>query len=287
MQLRRGAVSVTNGNSTVRGVYAVLLTGVTGSFAQGEDLFWGSDGIGVVVRHDTIAQKLFFTRASGSAPIPTDGVRNLASTKTGTVLSLASDSTPNFATELAGPGGPKLFSLLESGVFYNATPANADALTLSGAYTGLSNVEAAYAIVRDFETYFFWPVPAPSDIDLASILSRTLAAIGASLYGPAKTTPTLGTNWAHGASSLVQFWKDADRMVHLSGKAVNTSDSVPSTIFTLPIGYRPTYARRFAIVVANTAIGVLEITTGGAATVVLGALNTSVYLDGVSFRGEA
>ena len=288
MQLSRGSVSVTNGSTTVRGLYVTLLTGGVGApFDPAEAISWGAGGVGVVSRHDAVGGWLYFARTAGPAPVALDVISNGGATKTGTVASLASTSVPDFATELAGPGGPKLFTVYSSGVFYSVASAAVDSIVLTGAYAAASELEADYAIIRDFTTYFGWPIPAPNDSDVGSILTRSFTAVDAAIYGPAKTTPTLDSGWVNHGSSAIAYWKDSDRVVHLSGAGINALGSTPSTIFTLPVGYRPLYAQRVPIIVGTTSMGVVEIATTGVVSVVSGAMTVAVYLDGITFRGDA
>ena len=288
MQLRRGMVTVTIGSASVRGVYVASLTGVSGSaFTVGEDLLWGVDGVGLATSHDTIASTLYFTRLSGEIPASGVTVRNPGNTKIGSIASFASTSVPDFSFELSGPGGPKIFTTLGSGLFYNVLSQGLDFISLAGEYQGATTPQTLYAIVRDYTVHFGWPVPAPSDIDLASILSRAFASIDSTLYGVSKIAPTFAANWSNVSGSVVTYYKDADRVVHLQGAAVNALDAAPSLLFTLPTGYRPLYAQRFPVIVSTVSMGVVEVAVNGDVTVVAGLISAAVYLGSISFRGEA
>lgn len=288
MQIRRGKVAVTSGSPTVRGVYVANVTGVVGTFLLNEGVTWGSSGVGVVVRHDTIGGKLLFTRSSGEYPTPGVGFVNTGATKAATCSSLASDSTPNFTSELVSTPVGALFSVQESGVLYSiASSTGVDFVTLAGNYAGTTNPEAAYWIVRDFSAHFGVPLPRAGDIDLPSIAERAIADLDSNLYGTLKTSLTLSGNWSDATLSDGEYWKDADRMVHLSGAVKNTVDSVPSVICTLPAGYRPSYTRRFACAAGDVASGVVEINVGGTVTAIAGPISVALYLDNIHFRAEA
>ena len=282
MQLRRGAVSVSTGFATVRGVYVAALTSVVGTFLPGEQLRWGATGAGICVRHDTIASKAYFTRSSGAAPVAGDGLRNIPSTKTSTIASLASDSTPNFSTELAGPGGPKIFTVQESGVFYNITSEAADSFELAGNYGGTTDPESAYVIVRDFTPHFNWPIPGAGDIDLASIIGQLAVRIDQAVWGGLKLGVTFGTNWANAPGLSTEFWANGDRTVSLSGAGRNVINTVPHVMLTLPVGYRPLYERHFPTAKGHE----ISINIAGQVTVLTGLLNDAVYVDGINFRAE-
>ena len=283
MQLRRGRVSLTNGFNTVRGVYAANLTAVVGTFIPGEQLRWGASGQGICTSHDTIASKVYFTRSSGPAPAAGDGLQNIPGTKTSTISSLASDSTPDFSTELAAPGGTPIFSVQESGVFYNVVTPLADSFSLSGNYLGDTDPESAYEIVRDFESHYGWPFPGAGDIDVASIIGQLVVRQGQTLYGPAKTAAAYAANWSDVTGLPVEHWKDADRMVHLSGAAKNTVGAVPLAALTLPAGSRPGVTRYFSTYDGHK----VQISAAGVVTVITGALNVAVYFDNIHFRAEA
>lgn len=288
MQLRVGTVAVTNGDIEVRGVYVAVYTSLVGTpFAPGAAIRWGTTGLGVVTYHDSGSSRVSFYRTSGELPVIGGTIISVAGPTTSVMLSSwTSESVPNFSTELSGPGGPKLFSVIESGVVYNVIATTTDSFTLAGAYGGVTELSVWYTITRDFTPYFSWPQPAPGDVDLAALLSRLIALVDAQLYGPAKSTPTLSTNWSHISGSIVRYWKDADRMVRLSGAGVNVIDSAPSEVFTLPVGYRPTYSKRFPIIIDSVTIGVVSVAPSGAVVVESGALGVAVYLDTISFRGE-
>lgn len=52
--------------------------------------------------------------------------------------------------------------------------------------------------------------------------------------------PAFEGNWHQQASGLpCRFWRDPDGIVTVEGSFDNDVDSIPSTIFTLPTGYRP------------------------------------------------
>lgn len=284
MQLRRGVVTVTTGSPTVRGVYVAVVTGVSGTFVPTEVVSWTGGGLGVVTHHDTIASKLYFTRTSGPVPVATNIVVNAGPTKLATIASFASDSTPRFVTELAGPGGPKLFTVQESGIVYSLSgAADEDSFALAGNYAGVTNLEAAYVVIRDFTPFFGWAIPGPGDIDLPSILARTFLQIEQAVAGGLKSSVTFALNWADAPGLDTEYWLNGDRTVSLSGAGRNVLDAPPSTMFTLPVGYRPLYVRRFASGSGHQ----IEINTAGDVRVLTGVLSGAVYVDGINFRAEA
>ena len=96
--------------------------------------------------------------------------------------------------------------------------------------------------------------------------------------------PTLNTDWSNysGAFTQAGYRKDALGMVQLKGLVKKSSAvSTPDTIFTLPVGFRPTTEKLFTVT-SNLTAGEVRVTTGGAVNVLAGDANY-VSLDGLSF----
>jgi len=94
------------------------------------------------------------------------------------------------------------------------------------------------------------------------------------------TNPTLSGTWVAfgGTYSTAAYRKDANGRVYLRG--VVKSGANPSTIFTLPTGYRPTV--KLSFVPLNTNVGQIDVDTTGVVTFAAGS-TTYVGLDGISF----
>lgn len=122
-------------------------------------------------------------------------------------------------------------------------------------------------------------------------------ALGVGQVQPPEDIRTFGSTgnpayvnlWANkGAAWQVGgFYKDHLSRVHLAG--VVTGGTPPSTMTTLPVGYRPASDRVF-IVISQTAaaawqLGVVKITSAGVVSVESGDTNL-VSLDGVSYRAR-
>ena len=80
------------------------------------------------------------------------------------------------------------------------------------------------------------------------------------------------------------FRKDPFGRVHLKG-LVNCS-AVGGTIFTLPVGYRPS-SQMLLDAVANSVQGRVDVTPGGAVLMALGAANGWITLDGLYFDTDS
>lgn len=107
-------------------------------------------------------------------------------------------------------------------------------------------------------------------------------------------TPALGANWSNIASgnSTAAYRKDPNTgMVKLKGNVKSTAASPDATvIFSLPAGFRPLQNQNFVVYAYGSATsfaGVVQVAqANGAITVALGATNTCVSLDGISFLAE-
>jgi len=97
-------------------------------------------------------------------------------------------------------------------------------------------------------------------------------------------TPTLSGAWVAfgGSEQAPAYSRTASGMVLLRGVA--KSGTVPSTLFTLPAGFRPLGNRRFPVV-ANNLFGYISIIATGVVTIEAGS-NVYVDLAAVSFRAE-
>jgi hypothetical protein len=97
---------------------------------------------------------------------------------------------------------------------------------------------------------------------------------------PSPTAPTLAGTWANLALNYTAgYWRDELGYVHLRGGV--GGGAAASTIFTLPVGFRPSAPVRFPIV-TDTGYGFVQVNAAG--TVVHGAGGTTnVYLDPIVF----
>ena len=80
--------------------------------------------------------------------------------------------------------------------------------------------------------------------------------------------------------TTAKYWFDREGNVHIEG-GVKTG-TPPASVFTLPVGYRPSASQVFAVS-ANGAIGVITIASDGTLVTTVGsAIYTS--LDGIVFQ---
>jgi hypothetical protein len=88
-------------------------------------------------------------------------------------------------------------------------------------------------------------------------------------------------NFVPGFITEVGFYKDSFGVVHMRGYAVACTAS--SSIFTLPVGFRPKEGEFFAVVNSNTTNGLLEVTAEGQVVVFGGS---TAGLSTVEFRTD-
>lgn len=94
--------------------------------------------------------------------------------------------------------------------------------------------------------------------------------------------PTLAGTWVNFGAGQANsgYWKDGEGVVHLMGHVKD--GTIGTTIFTLPVGYRPNASVQFPCV-SNGAFGAISINSSGVVTAQAG--NTAgVGLDGITFK---
>jgi len=102
---------------------------------------------------------------------------------------------------------------------------------------------------------------------------------------PAWTNATYQNGWvtydaAYGPAS---YWKDSLGIVHLRGMVKN--GGIGTTIFTLPVGFRPSNVTLLFVTICSGGIGRLDVVPDGQVRAIQGA-NPWFSIDGVTFRAE-
>lgn len=62
---------------------------------------------------------------------------------------------------------------------------------------------------------------------------------------------------------VARYWRDSDGFVHLEGLVARASFSGGTSMFTLPVGYRPIGDRYFSVIVANNTTGRIRVAGDG------------------------
>lgn len=95
--------------------------------------------------------------------------------------------------------------------------------------------------------------------------------------------PTLINGWTNlEYAEPSGYYKDPFGIVHVKG--IVKGGAVGQPLFILPVGYRPMFLRRYAVI-ANDAIGHIEVFNSGYVYLWLGS-NVWVSLDAITFRAE-
>lgn len=120
---------------------------------------------------------------------------------------------------------------------------------------------------------------------LAVLVRQLQSPAGAealTVVGSGGSAPAFANSWVNvaGGTEAAAFYKDRGR-VFLAGRV--KSGTVGATIFTLPVGYRPTGSELVFPVIANGAAGELRVQSGGAVYLRVGS-NVDVDLTPATFR---
>lgn len=96
--------------------------------------------------------------------------------------------------------------------------------------------------------------------------------------------PTLLNSWVNygGGYNSAGYFKDSHDVVHLRGMIKDGTATSGTTLFTLPVGYRPT-ARELFNVQSNGALGRIDVLSTGSVQILTGS-NVWISLDGISFK---
>jgi hypothetical protein len=130
-----------------------------------------------------------------------------------------------------------------------------------------------------------------ADIADGAVTPAKLSSVEAWHTVGAAGEPAYENGWAAYPSTGVTFRKDRDGMVHLLGTTTKSVDlcSLPSTMFTLPTGYRPTLFFGFPVVTSSNPFGSdsylsrITITNDGVVHLGPGAQCWMVFLGHISF----
>lgn len=100
------------------------------------------------------------------------------------------------------------------------------------------------------------------------------------------TAPTLLNDWVNfgGGNAEAGYWKDPFGVVHLRG-TIKDGSGLPTLVFTLPAGSRPSASHRFATV-SNGLFGIATVDSSGGVSASSGS-TTYFSLDGITFKAEA
>ncbi len=221
--------------------------------------------------------------ASGGASAAGGAITVIAGSG-GIAATAVAASAGGAVTVQAGNGGSASSSL---------TPGAGGALTLksgNGAINGLGGSAAAGTVTLDTGT-----ATSSGTINIGTTNAHAIVigrggktlTIDSAIAAPAVVTvnasggasPAFATSWSNFGNPYapVRFWKDHYGYVHLEGLCKGLAS--PSTIFTLPAGYRPaTNEHAYCSTTGNNAFAVVEIAASGTVTIQVGTGTTSLSL---------
>jgi hypothetical protein len=98
-------------------------------------------------------------------------------------------------------------------------------------------------------------------------------------------TPTLLNGWVAfgGSTETASYYKDEFGVVHIRGMIKGGTGTDGTTIFNLPIGYRPSN-NKYITIANNNAFAVLSIKTTGNVDTNMTVSNVWISLDNISFK---
>lgn len=258
---------------------AVLTASVSGSIALGAATLTGS-----TINDATIAGHTHFVDAY-SAPGTT--ANRILKTGTSGAVTLATLTTTSLTTTNLTLGAAALTASVSGAVAVGAG-------TLSGSSTSNTGVAAHTHLVDSYATPGttadrLIKTGASGLVTLASLTVTGTFIPPAPTWTDASTLMTAaGNGWVDfggGVFAEAAYTKDALGWVHLRGLV--KSGTINTTIFTLPVGFRPAQQCIFATAAANAAnvYQRLDVTAGGIVRQDSAAAGTNVYqsLEGVRF----
>ncbi len=133
-----------------------------------------------------------------------------------------------------------------------------------------------------------FPQPPIQAAPIAGVLSwvQWFSQITSYFKDPVLTTPTFSANWSNvgGVYQTAQYYIDSTGIVHLEGSIKKSIAGVAGeTIFTLPVGYRPSAQLSFPVD-ANGAYGKIDVKANGTVVYQVGTATVSISLSGITFR---
>lgn len=206
-------------------------------------------------------------------------------------------ATASAADELSPSGEIAWAQVLKGGSdISDIATRNLSSLTQSSSYRTVTDTEkATWNAKADTVSPAFTGTPtapnATAGTNTTQIATTSFVATGfASKTLPAWTAPELQNGWVNngGSYATAGYYKDDLGIVHIKGLIKSGSTAAESTIFNLPIGYRPNQERLFRAIANNGSNDVLarvNIDGSGNVKFETGA-NSWLSLDGICFRAE-
>lgn len=173
--IQNGTAQVTNGSTTVRHVWNLVVTGYT-TIPPGTGITWSGGGVGIFVSYDSALARLKMYRTAG--PDPVAGTVFVGDASGGATVLQYGPGTPG-KWDLGTIGGtPVYFHRTGSGkAFIVSSLDDTDRLTLSAAYDDPTETDVGYGITQDYTANFAIPIVQLGDVDALTVLSLALVKI--------------------------------------------------------------------------------------------------------------
>lgn len=193
---------------------------------------------------------------------------------------LLQDGTHATRPDATAVGNGTLYACSDHGLIYQSDGAAwATWATLGGGSTALDDLS-------DVDTST--TAPATNDVlTFDGAVWGPAAASGGGGSGESSwTAATYLNGWVSafpaGGYNPAGYRKDASGVVHLRGLVANSASLTDSTVFSLPVGYRPSGRAEFATI-RNDALGRLQIRSTGEVVVIGSGVTTYISLDPAIF----
>ena len=133
-----------------------------------------------------------------------------------------------------------------------------------------------------------FPQPPLHSSPIAGILPwvQWFSQVTSYFKDPVFKAPTLSPNWSNvgGAYQTARYYIDPTGIVYLEGSIKKSSAGVAGeTIFTLPVGYRPSAQLSFPVD-ANGSYGKIDVKANGTVVYQAGTATVSISLSGITFK---
>jgi hypothetical protein len=126
---------------------------------------------------------------------------------------------------------------------------------------------------------------ATTGVEVGTIVNSTQLDLKANKAQEAWIEPTLLNGWVNFGSGFetAGYYKDEFGVVHLRGLIKSGTTTAGTTLFNLPIGYRPSN-NKFTIIANHNTFAILSINTTGNVNINTTVSSVWISLDNISFK---
>lgn len=227
LQVNVGTVQVTNGSTTVRHEWKLLMA-TTSGFVVNAAVTWASGtGTGTVGGWDSVSKTLLVARTAGPNPAAGNTITQTSPAASASVSSVGVGSPPNWNAKVTLPAVATFERHYQD---YSVSTVAADSFVLSTAYVGASGRDSEYGLNTDF-TSLGLGIVRPGDVGATAIITRSMIRINA-LLQRSFATLRLSANLTIPTSDTAISWGIEEED---DGGFVS---AVPTTTFVVPSGIK-------------------------------------------------